>query len=158
AGRSFVDSSWRTDTCGHGTFVSGIIAANPFNGIGIAGIAFNAKLLIAKIVQSDCNISTTAEIEAIRWAVAKGAQVINLSLGGNRDPEDASIDSYSAPEEAAVEYAVSKGVLVVAASGNGTEAASMPWQFADYPAALPHVIGVGAVKQDGSVPEYSNRD
>ncbi len=45
AGISFVGSSWRTDSCGHGTFVAGEIAANPTNGVGIAGIAFNASLL-----------------------------------------------------------------------------------------------------------------
>src|SRR5262249_55875959 len=42
--------------------------------------------------------------------------------------------------------------------GNGTQAPSMPWPFANYPAALPHVIGVAALNQDGSVPRFSNRD
>jgi subtilisin family serine protease len=158
AGVSFVGGSWRTDSCGHGTFVAGEIAANPANGIGIAGMAFNAQLLIAKVVQSDCNVSTSGEIHAITWAVDHGARVINLSIGGNRDPDDPRLDSYSAPEEAAVEYAWSKGVLVVAAAGNGPLAPRTPWRYADYPAALPHVLGVAAVKQDGSVPDYSNRD
>ena len=158
AGRSFVASSWRTDTCGHGTFVAGEIAANPFNGVGIAGLAFNARLLVAKVVQADCNVSTTAEILAIRWAANAGARVINLSLGGNRDPQDPTIDEYSSQEEAAIEYAVSRGVLVVAASGNGPEAPKTPWLYADYPAALPHVLGVAAVRQGGAVPDYSNRD
>jgi subtilisin family serine protease len=157
-GVSFVGGSWRTDTCGHGTFVAGEIAANPFNGIGIAGLAFNAKLLVVKVTSSDCNVSTTGEVNGIRWAVAHGARVINLSIGGNRDPDDSTIDEYSPAEQAAVEYAVSKGVVVVAAAGNGEAAPSMPWVFADYPAALPHVIGVGAVRQGGAVPAYSNRD
>ena len=47
-GRSFVGGSWKRDTDGHGTFVAGEIAANPSNNIGIAGMAFNARLLIAK--------------------------------------------------------------------------------------------------------------
>ena len=158
AGRSFVGSSWRTDTCGHGTFVAGEIAANPFNGIGIAGLAFNAKLLVVKVTDASCNVSTEGEIDGIRWAVNHGARVINLSIGGTRDPEDSELDSFSPPEEAAVEYAYSKGVLVVAAVGNGTIEARMPWQWADYPAALPHVLGVAAVKQSGAVPDYSNRD
>jgi hypothetical protein len=90
--------------------------------------------------------------------VNHGAKVINLSIGGNRDPEDPQIDSFSPAEEAAVEYAWSKGVLVVAAVGNGPQAPRTPWPYADYPAALPHVLGVAAVSQNGNVPAYSNRD
>ncbi len=97
-------------------------------------------------------------MRAITWAVNHGARVINLSIGGNRDPEDSQIDSYSPAEEAAVEYAWSKGVLVVAAVGNGPQAPRTPWPYADYPAALPHVVGVAAVTQSGNVPAYSNRD
>jgi hypothetical protein len=158
AGISFVGSSWRTDDCGHGTFVAGEIAANPVNNIGIAGMAFNAELLVAKVVQSDCNVSTTGEVRAITWAVNQGAKVINLSIGGNRDPGDPQIDSFSPAEEAAVEYAWSKGALVVAAVGNGPQAPRTPWPYADYPAALPHVLGVAAVNESGNVPAYSNRD
>ena len=86
------------------------------------------------------------------------ARVINLSLGGVRDPLDPRLDTYSPLEQAAVEYAYSRGVVVVAAVGNGPQSPATPWQFAHYPAALPHVIGVSAVRQDGSVPDYSNRD
>ena len=158
AGRSFVRSTWKEDSDGHGTFVAGEIAADPSNGVGIAGIAFNAQLLIAKVVQPDGNVSLDGEVRAIRWAVAEGARVINLSLGGTRDPQDPRIDAYSPAEAAAVAYAVSKGVVVVAAAGNGPEAPATPWNYADYPAALPHVIGVGALRQNGSVPDYSDRD
>ena len=159
AGASFVGGNWKRDTCGHGTFVAGEIAANPSNNLGIAGLAFNARLLIAKVVDAQCNVSTLGEIDGIRWAVNHGAKIINLSLGGVRDPIDLGIDTYSAPEEAAVEYAYSRGVLVVAAVGNGTQGApKTPWIYADYPAALPHVLGVSAVREDGGVPVYSNRD
>src|SRR5581483_2123336 len=87
-----------------------------------------------------------------------GARVINLSLGGVRDPADPQLDTYSALEQAAVEYAYGKGAVVVAAVGNGQESPSTPWRFADYPAALPHVIGVSAVGRLGGVPPFSNRD
>ena len=87
-GRSFVGGSWRVDTDGHGTFVAGIIAANAFNGAGVAGVAFNAKLLIAKVLDSAGVIPPGAEADAIRWAANEGARVINLSLGGLRDPND----------------------------------------------------------------------
>jgi hypothetical protein len=157
-GISYVSGSWRKDSCGHGTFIAGEIAANPSNGIGIAGMAFNSSLLIAKVVQGDCGVSTSGEVKAIRWAVDHGARVINLSIGGIRDPEDLDLDSYSLSEEQAIEYAWSKGVLIVAAVGNGTQAPQTPWPFADYPAALPHVLGVGANRENGDVPNYSDRD
>ena len=70
--------------------------------------------------------------------------MINLSLGGVRDPLDPELDTYSPLEQAAVEYAYSKGVVVVAAVGNGPQSPATPWRFAHYPAALPHVIGVSA--------------
>jgi len=159
AGRSFVGGTWKRDTDGHGTFVAGLIAADPTNGQGIAGLAFNAKLLIAKVVPpDDSGVNLQAEVGAIKWAVGQGAQVINLSLGGQRDPQDLRLDTYSPGERQAIEYAVSKGVVVVAAVGNGTESPSIPWFYADYPAALPHVLGVSALRQNGSVPDYSNRD
>jgi hypothetical protein len=159
AGKSFVGGSWKRDTDGHGTFVAGLIAADPSNGQGIAGIAFNAKLLIAKVVPpDDSGVNLQAEVNGIRWAVQEGAQVINLSLGGQRDPVDLRLDTYSPLERQAIEYAVTRGVVVVAAVGNGTESPSTPWIYADYPAALPHVIGVSALRENGTVPDYSNRD
>jgi subtilisin family serine protease len=158
AARSFVGGSPYTDEQGHGTFVAGEIAANPTNALGVAGVAFNARLLVAKVVTGDGSVSLQGEVDAIRWAVDRGARVINLSLGGVRDPLDGSVDTYSPLEQAAIDYAWAKGVVVVAAVGNGPQAPRTPWRFADYPAALPHVIGVGAVRQDGSVPDYSNRD
>ena len=159
AGRSFVPgSSWRTDTNGHGTFVAGLIAASPTGGVGISGLAFNAKLLVAKVVQANGEVSATAEARAILWAVDQGARVINLSLGALRDPQDLEFDGYSQVEHDAVEYAVGRGVVVVAAVGNGTNAPKEPWDYADWPAALPHVLGVSALNENGSVPAFSNRD
>jgi len=158
AARSFVGGSPYTDQQGHGTFIAGLIAANPSNNEGIAGMAFNAQLMVAKVVGPDGTVSLEGEVAAIRWAVDNGARVINLSLGGVRDPLNPKLDTYSPLEQAAVEYAYSKGAVVVAAVGNGPQSPATPWKFAHYPAALPHVIGVSAVRQDGSVPDYSNRD
>src|SRR5205807_2153544 len=132
--------------------------ANPFNGVGMAGLAFNARLIIAKVVSGDGTVALQAEVAAIHWAVDNGARVINLSLGGVRDPLSPQLDTYSSLEEAAIEYAYSKGAVVVAAVGNGPQSPATPWNFAHYPAALPHVIGVSALRRDGSVPDYSNRD
>jgi hypothetical protein len=147
-----------TDRQGHGTFVSGIIAAALDNGEGIAGIAFPAQLLVAKVVRADGTIAPADEARAIRWAADRGARVINLSLGGLRDPLHPGRDTYSEVEQSAIAYAYSKGAVVVAAVGNADEAPSTPWDYASYPAALPHVIGVSALAPDGSVPLFSIRD
>ena len=155
--RSFVGGSPLVDTEGHGTFVAGIIGAN-LDTQGIAGIAYSSQLLIAKVVKPDGTIPLEAESAAIRWAADQGARVINLSLGGVRDPVHPNRDTYSPLEASAVAYAYSKGALLVAAVGNGDEAFSQPWPYASYPAALPHVIGVSALTRLGNVPDFSNRD
>ena len=157
AAKSFVGGSAQ-DTRGHGTIVAGIIAAELENATGIAGLAPSAELLVAKVVNQDGTISVEAEAKAIRWAVNRGARVINISLGGLRDPNDPSRDTYSRLEERAVEYAVKRGAVVVAAVGNADQAPSAPWRFASYPAALPHVLGVSALARSGASPSFSNRD
>jgi subtilisin family serine protease len=157
ARKSFV-SKTTVDTQGHGTFVAGEIAAATNNGVGIAGIGIPVQLMIAKVVRKDGTIPLKAEASAIRWAVNKGARVINLSLAGLRDPLDKRRDTFSPLEAAAIRYAVEKHVVVVAAVGNSDQAPRSPWNFAGYPASLPHVIGVSALTPSGNVPEFSNRD
>ena len=152
--KSFVSSKATVDSFGHGTFVAGEIAAALDNGQGIAGVAFPASLLVAKVVSGDGTIDPAVEARGIQWAVDQGARVINLSLGGARDPSHPSFN-YSALEQAAVQYAYSQGVVVVAAAGNCDPC---PGQAASYPAALPHVIGVGATNQRGIASSFSNTD
>jgi len=158
AAKSFVPGPPTVDTQGHGTFVAGLIAARTNDGVGIAGLAPPAELLIAKVVGPERSIPVEAEAKAIRWAVANGARIINMSLGGPRDPRDPSRDTYSQLEADAVAYAVSKGVLVVAAVGNADQSPSQPWPYASWPAALPHVVGVSALSPRGGSPAFSNRD
>jgi subtilisin family serine protease len=158
AHRTFVGGSALVDSQGHGTFVAGLIAAQVNNELGGAGIAFPAQLVVAKVVRGNRSVSLEAEAAAIRWAVDQGARVINLSLGGLRDPRRPDRDTYSALEAAAIRYAHTRGAVVVAAVGNADQAPSAPWPYASYPAALPHVIGVSALARDGSVPGFSNRD
>jgi len=158
ASKSFVGGSPSTDTQGHGTFVAGLIAARTNDGIGIAGLAPPAQLLIAKVVGPQGSIPIEAEAKAVRWAVASGARVINMSLSGPRDPTNPSRDTYSKLEADAIAYAVSKGVLVVAAVGNSDQSPAQPWPYASWPAALPHVVGVSALNRRGGIPSFSNRD
>ncbi|MBM3678423.1 MAG: hypothetical protein FJW96_11160, partial [Actinobacteria bacterium] len=156
AARTFVGGT-PDDEQGHGTIVAGIVAAAIDDGLGIAGSSPSARLLIGKVVD-DGTVDPEIEARAIRWATDAGARVINVSLGGLRDPTSSARDLFSPVERAAVEYAVSRGALVVAAVGNGDQAPSEPWRYASYPAALPHVLGVGALGRDGDVPAFSNRD
>ncbi|MEZ5100421.1 MAG: S8 family serine peptidase [Thermoleophilia bacterium] len=156
AARSFVPGSpAREDEIGHGTMVAGEIAAAVDDGQGIAGVGFPVRLLVAKVVDADGTIGLDAEARAIRWVVDHGAKVVNLSLGGPRDPENPDRDTFSQLEQDAVEYAYSRGAVVVAATGNCD--AVCPYGYASWPAALQHVVGVGALGQRG-VATFSNRD
>ena len=158
AAKSFVGGKALVDSVGHGTFVAGEIAALTGNRIGMAGMAPNARLLVAKAAYADGSVSTHAEGQAIRWAVDRGARVINLSLAGVRAPGSRSLDTYSADEAAAIAYATAQGVVVVAAVGNGDDAPAVPWPYASWPSALPHVLGVAALNRAGTVPRFSDRD
>ena len=158
AAKSFVGGSPLVDKEGHGTFVAGLIAAEVDDGVGIAGSFPSAELVIAKIGTANGTIPELAEAKAIRWAVAEHARVINMSLGGVRDPLHRARDTYSKSEADAIAYAVAHHVVIVAAVGNGDQSPAEPWRFASYPAALPHVLGVSAYGRDGSVPDFSNRD
>jgi hypothetical protein len=157
AARSFAGGNPRFDEIGHGTFVAGIVAARQ-NTQGIAGIAWPSGLIVAKVVDSEGVIGLEAEVRAIRWAADRGARVINMSLGGIRNPFDADQDTFSPLEAAAVRYAYSRGAVIVAAVGNADQAPRRPWPWANYPSALPHVIGVSAITRQGAVPNFSHRD
>jgi subtilisin family serine protease len=117
------------DDNGHGTHVAGIAAAMGNNGIGIAGIAWNVKILPVKVMDDQGRGSTFAFTEGIRWAADHGARVINISAGA-----DFGTDA----EHDAVVYARSKGVVIVAAAGNA------PDGHPHYPAGYDEVIAVGA--------------
>jgi subtilisin family serine protease len=155
--KSFVQGSPCIDNQGHGTIVAGEIAGELDTG-GVVGLAYSSQLLVAKVVAADGTIPLKAEAAGIRWAVDQGARVVNLSFGAVRDPIDPSLDSYSKVEAQAVAYAVRKGAVVVAAVGNSDEAYTTPWPYASWPAALPHVIGVGALTKSGNVPDFSDQD
>jgi subtilisin family serine protease len=156
--RSWVGGSPLTDEQGHGTFVAGEIAAAINNNEGIAGMAFPAQLVIAKIARADQTIDVRDEAQAIRWAVDVGARVINLSIGGLRNPFNPRVDTFSKLEADAIAYAVRKGAVLVAAVGNSDAAPQTPWPYASYPAALPPVFGVSALSPSGNVPNFSDRD
>ncbi len=135
------------DETGHGTHVTGIIAAQ-----GLAmppGVAARCKILPVRVLGSmkrgnerqgagsDGNINN-----GLKWAIDQGADVINMSLGMRRSGS-------GLPHQEIVEYARHKGVTIVAASGNDGQDERY------YPGALPHVIAVGAMDAGGRVAAFS---
>ena len=155
--KSFVGGSACMDTQGHGTIVAGEIAG-ALNSAGVVGLAYASQLLVAKVVDAAGTIPLEAEAAGIKWAVDQGARVVNLSFGAVRDPHDPTLDTFSKVEAKAVNYAVKRGAVVVAAVGNSDEAYTTPWPYASWPSALPHVIGVGALTRSGNVPDFSDQD
>ncbi len=131
------------DRNGHGTHVAGIAAAAKGNGYGIAGVAYNAKIMPIKTMDRDGQGQDTDIARGIRWAVDQGANIINLSLGSNG--EEAVLKS-------AVQYALSKNCLVVAAAGNYDSGSNLG---VSYPAADPGVIAVSAVDEKGIFANFS---
>ena len=139
----------------HGTAVAGIIAADANNGIGGLGVgAPYVRLLDYRVVGAN-EVDPQVEAMAIRDAVGAGARVINLSLGGHRDPKNPEFDEFSRAERNAISYAVSRGAVVVAAVGNSEGGTGV---YASWPAALRHVIGVSSVDQKLAWSKFSNTD
>lgn len=142
AGRDFVNNdNDATDDNGHGTMVAGIAAADTNNGAGIAGVAWNCRILPVKVIDAEGNGFYDRIVDGIRWAVDNGAKVINMSIGGE-DTADILRD--------AVRYAHDKGVIVCAAAGNeGTSVL--------YPAAYDaYVLAVAATDYNDTRPSWSN--
>ncbi len=140
------------DTCTHGTHVTGIAAAQGNNGIGIAGMAWNVKIMPVRVLTqtpSTCSGSEADIHDGIYWAVNHGAQVINLSLGGSRLAGDTCEQDYPILSSA-VQYAHDSGVLVVAASGNTYS------NQLSCPAYQTAAMAVGATTSTDTRASYSN--
>ncbi len=138
----FVDNDKHAnDGHGHGTHVTGTIAQATHNGKGVAGVARNVKIMPLKVLDASGRGSVAGIADAIRYSADKGAKVINMSLGGPFP---------SRALKKAVEYAVKKGVTVVAAAGNDGR------NKVGYPAAYDGVVAVASTQFDESTTFYSN--
>jgi subtilisin family serine protease len=145
-GWNFADNNNNTlDKYGHGTHVSGTIAGEN-NGFGVTGIAYDAKIMPVKVLDDEGRGNRSDIAEGIRYAVDHGANVINLSLGSRFADDDGTY-------QPALEYASSKGVVVVMAAGNdGDFQPGYPAHYADK-----WGIAVGAVDKNNSMADFSNR-
>lgn len=148
AGLTFVDpydfvgnTNHAADDHGHGSHVTGTIAQATNNGVGVAGIGLNIKIMPLKVLSGSGSGSVAGIADAIRYAADHGAKVINMSLGG---PFPSRV------LKKAVEYAHSKGVTVVCAAGNDGRGK------VGYPAAYPGAIAVSATQYDEATTFYSN--
>ncbi len=130
-----------SDDHGHGTHVAGLAAAATNNGIGTAGTGFNCRIMPVKVATAFGGIPTSASVSGMTFAADNGAKVINMSYGGS---------GASASEQAAVNYAWGKGVVLVAASGNSGVSTIF------YPAGFAKVIAVGATNQNDQKAGFSN--
>ena len=147
-GRSFSGSTETIngndiDSSGHGSHVAGIIAAVANNGIGGSGVAPNAKILPIQVLDQAGQGDARDVAAGVRFAADNGARVINLSLGG-------ATESSSLTQ--AITYANDKGVLVVAAAGNGGAADKPKW-----PASLDLTLAVTAVDQANNATSFDQR-
>jgi serine protease len=142
AGYDFLGDRERADDDhGHGTHVAGTVAQATHNGVGVAGVAFGARIMPLKVLSASGSGSMAAIAQAIRFAADNGANVINMSLGGPFPIK---------PVRRAIDYARGKGVVVVAAAGNDGRGR------VGYPARYPGVIAVAATQFDERPTFYSN--
>ncbi|OGN97195.1 MAG: hypothetical protein A2Z77_06410 [Chloroflexi bacterium RBG_13_51_36] len=138
---NFSGSPTVDDVCGHGTHVAGIAAAMTNNGIGVAGLGYSAAIMNVKVMGDSGTGTYSAIASGIIWAADNGADVINMSLGGS---------SASSILQDAVNYAWSKGAVVVAAAGNGGSTAPM------YPACYTDCMAVAATDAIDGKASWSN--
>ena len=142
------------DANGHGTHVAGIVAAIAGNGVGVAGTAPSAKVLPVRVLNAEGSGNDAQISSGIRFAADKGAKVINLSLGYlSGAGEVLRVTGLQLkPVYSAIDYAWSKGAVVVVAAGND----SVP--LCAEPSAHPKVVCVGATDSRDLRSYFSNSD
>ncbi len=131
------------DDHGHGTMVSGMACANTDNGVGMAGVDWQARVMPLKALGADGQGTLDSVVNSIYHAANNGADVINMSLTSS---------TYSQELDDAASYALSLGCVMAAAAGNEGDTRI------NYPAALNGVIGVGSVGASGVRSWFSNHN
>lgn len=152
-GKNFVESKRgaHKDKDGHGTAMAMLIAGDGANGSGVQGLAPDAHILPLTVFGSSKEAGTnhlSALLEAIRYAADSDAQIINMSLAWEYFMLD---DGERAQIQQAVDYALERGKLLLAGSGNTGDSGN----YVGYPAATAGVAGIGAVDKTSSVTKFS---
>lgn len=148
-GRNFLPGATATnygDDNGHGTHVAGLAAAAVDNGVGVSGVSKLAPVYAVKVLDSFGWGDESVIAQGIVWAADRGVKVINLSLGTDAPADSSGVKTL----KRAVDYAVNKGVVVVAAAGNSGEGRL------NYPAGFSNVLSVGATDQNDRRASWSN--
>ena len=130
-----------SDQNGHGTSIASVIGSSTNNSKGVAGINWQAKIMVLKALNNLGGGEYHHVAQAIHYAVDNHAQVINMSFGTYADDPEL---------RQAVNYAIANNVPIVAAAGNNNKTQIL------YPAAYPSVISVGAVDSTGQRASFSN--
>jgi serine protease len=144
------------DLDGHGTHVSGTLGQLTNNGIGVAGMAFNVRIMPVKVIAEtwdlifDAPNDGTDDVVArgVRYAADNGAQVINMSLGRESGGPSPAVDD-------AIRYAVQRGAFVAIASGNTREQGNQPNVIGNVAPSVAGAVTVGAVGRSLDVAYYS---
>ena len=141
-GRDLVNNDFdATDDLGHGTFVAGIAAADTNNSEGVAGVAWNCKILPVKVMDKEGQGDYGWLVEGLIWAADNGADVINLSLGGSDTSESL---------RQALKYAHDKGIVIAAATGNEGSSVLYPAAYDEF------CLAVAATDYNDAQTSWSN--
>lgn len=156
-----IELTGNSDTLGHGTLVAGVLAAEANNGIGIAGVSYNASLIPIKVFNKEGRCTTADLLSAYAYldkliseSKISNLKVINLSLGYYGSGEE---ESDIALQQAIKNMRNQHGVLTVGAGGNGDEAGN-PRTASCYPADFDECLSVTALTQEGKEASWSDRN
>ena len=154
--RDFIwNNAFPLDLDGHGTHVAGTVGQLTNNNVGVAGMAFNVRIMPVKVVDSDWDFIFNSPFEGtddvvargIRYAVDNGAKVLNMSIGRSGPPAPAV--------QAAITYAVNQGAFVVVSGGNDFEDGNPVERVAEFAPQIDGMVSVAAVGRDRRRAFYS---